>query len=86
MGMNVSLSDELADFVKMKVQSGRYTSSSEVVQDAMRLLEKHEQDELQKLGWLQDAWREGVDSGEASELDLEALKREGREQLGLVRT
>jgi antitoxin ParD1/3/4 len=82
MNMNVSLTDELADFVKVKVQSGRYTSSSEVVQDALRLLEKHEHEEQQKLGWLQDAWRDGLDSGEASELDLDALKRVGREQLG----
>lgn len=86
MNMNVLLTDELANFVKVKVQSGRYTTSSEVVQDALCLLEKHEQDELQKLGWLQDAWCEGLDGGEASEIDLDALKREGREQLGLVRT
>jgi antitoxin ParD1/3/4 len=81
MSMNVSLTDELADFVKVKVQSGRYTSSSEVVQDALRLLERHEQDEKQKLGWLQDAWREGLDGGEASELDRDALKSEGCERL-----
>jgi antitoxin ParD1/3/4 len=41
--MNVSLTPELERFVQEKVQSGRYTSASEVVREALRLLEEHEQ-------------------------------------------
>jgi antitoxin ParD1/3/4 len=40
--MNVSLTPELEAFVADKVQSGRYTSASEVVREALRLLEEHE--------------------------------------------
>ena len=40
--MNVSLTPELEEFVQSKVQSGRYTSASEVVREALRLLEEHE--------------------------------------------
>jgi antitoxin ParD1/3/4 len=40
--MNVSLTPELEKFVADKVQSGRYTSASEVVREALRLLEQHE--------------------------------------------
>ena len=40
--MNVSLTPELEKFVANKVQSGRYTSASEVVREALRLLEQHE--------------------------------------------
>ena len=41
--MNVSLTPELEDFVSAKVQSGRYNSASEVVREALRLLEEHDQ-------------------------------------------
>jgi antitoxin ParD1/3/4 len=41
--MNVSLTTELEKFVTDKVASGRYTSASEVVREALRLLEEHEQ-------------------------------------------
>ena len=40
--MNVSLTPALERFVQEKVQSGRYTSASEVVREALRLLEEHE--------------------------------------------
>jgi len=40
--MNVSLTPELEKFVTDKVTSGRYTSASEVVREALRLLEREE--------------------------------------------
>ena len=40
--MNVSLTPALERFVQEKVHSGRYTSASEVVREALRLLEEHE--------------------------------------------
>ncbi len=40
--MNVSLTPELEKFVNTKVQTGRYNSASEVVREALRLLEEHE--------------------------------------------
>jgi antitoxin ParD1/3/4 len=40
--MNVSLTPELDKFVAGKVESGRYTSASEVVREALRLLEEHD--------------------------------------------
>jgi antitoxin ParD1/3/4 len=41
--MNVSLTPELEKFVQDKVDTGRYTSASEVVREALRLLEKREE-------------------------------------------
>jgi antitoxin ParD1/3/4 len=38
--MNVSLTPELEEFVSAKVESGRYNSASEVVREALRLLEE----------------------------------------------
>jgi antitoxin ParD1/3/4 len=40
--MNVSLTPELDKFVAGKVKSGRYTSASEVVREALRLLEEYD--------------------------------------------
>ena len=40
--MNVSLTPELEQFVQSKVENGRYNSASEVVREALRLLEEHE--------------------------------------------
>ena len=47
--MNVSLTAELEQFVKNKVQTGRYNSASEVVREALRLLEEHEQARVAQL-------------------------------------
>ncbi len=41
--MNVSLTPELEQFVASKVATGRYNSASEVVREALRLLEEHDQ-------------------------------------------
>ncbi|MGA9623323.1 MAG: type II toxin-antitoxin system ParD family antitoxin [Bryobacteraceae bacterium] len=41
--MNVSLSSELERFVRENVSNGRYRSASEVVRDALRLLQENDQ-------------------------------------------
>jgi len=78
MNMNVSLTEELAGFVKAKVSAGRYSSSSEVVREALRLLEKSEQQEMEKLRSLRRAWKDGIDSGDAGAINFTALKKEAR--------
>ena len=76
MNMNVSLTEELAQFVETKVTTGRYTSSSE----ALRLMEEAERHEADRLQSLRAAWKDGVDSGDAGEIDFAALKAEARER------
>jgi antitoxin ParD1/3/4 len=46
--MNVSLTPELEKYIQAKVDSGRYTSASEVVREALRLLEQKEQKEQER--------------------------------------
>jgi antitoxin ParD1/3/4 len=41
--MNVSLTPELEQLVHLKVRTGRYTSASEVVREALRLMEQRDQ-------------------------------------------
>jgi antitoxin ParD1/3/4 len=47
--MNVSLTPELDKFVADKVESGLYTSASEVVREALRLLEEQDRARLAQL-------------------------------------
>ena len=81
MNMNVSLTEELAEYVKSKVSGGRYGSSSEVVREALRLMEKTERLETEKLQALRRARAEGLESGAEGEPDFAALKREARSRL-----
>ncbi len=48
--MNVSLTPELEQLVSNKVESGRYNSASEVVREALRLLEEHDSARAAQLG------------------------------------
>ena len=65
--MNVSLTAELEKFVSAKVDSGRYNSASEVVREALRLLEEHDQARVAQLnGFNQELGRrlETLDRGQ----------------------
>ena len=46
MGKNVNLAPQLEDLVRSKVSSGMYTCASEVVREALRLMD--EQDRLRQ--------------------------------------
>lgn len=41
--MNVSLTDRLAEYVRARVKSGRYTSASEVVREALRRMQQDDE-------------------------------------------
>lgn len=60
--MNVSLTPELELLIQRKVSGGRYTSASEVVREALRLME--ERDQVQDL--LKASMREKIAAGMAS--------------------
>jgi antitoxin ParD1/3/4 len=65
--MNVSLTTELEKFVSAKGESGRYNSASEVVREALRLLEEHDQARAAQLnGFNQELGRrlETLDHGQ----------------------
>ena len=62
--MNVSLTPELERFIREKVDSGRYHSSSEVVREALRLLEERERLRELRIEELRREIQKGIDSGE----------------------
>ncbi len=81
MTMNINLTPQLEELVRQKVSSGRYNSASEVVREALRLMEAQDRLQAVKLERLRQDIREGLESGPAGELDIEEIKRRGRERL-----
>lgn len=79
--MNISLDTELRKRVEDTVDGGGYTSTSEVVREALRAyfglnqapyrLSEHESQALAK----------GLESGEATPLDIHAIIKQGEERL-----
>lgn len=80
MGMNINLTPQLEEMVRQKVASGLYTSASEVVREALRLMDEKDQLRGARLDQLRQAVQEGVESGPAKVLDPDELKRAGREK------
>jgi len=58
--MNISLTPELEKFVFDKVDSGLYTSASEVIRESLRLLNTYENLHQQRLEQLNSAIEEGL--------------------------
>jgi antitoxin ParD1/3/4 len=75
MNVSVSLTPALIRLIKSKVDSGRYSSTSEVVREALRLLERADEQEAERIKSLRRAWREGVASGDAGEIDFDEVRQ-----------
>ncbi len=78
MSMNINLTPKLEEMVREKVASGLYTSASEVVREALRLMDEKDRMRAAKLAQLRQDVQEGLDSGPATTWDAEAIKQAGR--------
>src|SRR5882672_6289451 len=58
---NVNLTEHFDRFVERQVSSGRYGNASEIVREALRLLEEQEQERQTKLKAIRDAAKLGFD-------------------------
>ena len=77
----LSLGEHWNKFISSQLATGRYASASEVVREALRLME--EKEAHSKLEALRAALIEGEASGDAGPLDMEQIKREARKEAGL---
>jgi antitoxin ParD1/3/4 len=80
MTMNINLTPHLENIVRQKVTSGLYASASEVIREALRLMEEHDQARAIKLEQLRQDIREGLNSGEPTPWNPEEIKQEGRKR------
>ena len=58
---NINLTEHFDRFVEHQVSSGRYSNASEIVRDALRLLEEQEHERAAKLKLLRHAAKQGFD-------------------------
>ena len=87
--MNVSLTPELEKYVADKVATGRYTSASEVVREALRLLEREEKSRKEQLEDFNRELQARIDSvargefvtAEEFEREIEDWSAEGRKRI-----
>ena len=70
--MNVSLTPQLEAMIRQRVESGRYNNASEVVREALRLLEEHER--VQHLRSLLAVGLEQAHRGELVEFTPELME------------
>ena len=81
--MNVSLTPQLEALIRKKVKSGRYHSASEVIREALRLLEDREQLRTLRLAELRKQIAVGVaqaDAGDLVPLSMAAIKAKARKR------
>jgi antitoxin ParD1/3/4 len=81
MNISISLTPELVNMIKARVDSGRYTSTSEVVREALRLLEAKDGRQADERARLRLSWAEGIESNEAGLLDFTDLRAEARRRI-----
>ena len=78
--VNVSLTPELAAFLQGRIATGRYQTASEVVREALRMLERHEIDHEHAVQELKMKLNHGAAQAERGELlDGENVFEELRE-------
>ena len=78
MGMNVNLTPQLEELVRSKVNSGMYSSASEVVREALRLMDEQDRLRQVKLNDLRREVHKGLDSGISEQWDAAAVKAKAR--------
>ena len=66
--VNISITPELDAFLQSRVDSGRYQTTSEVVREALRLLERHEQERDEAFHQLKVRLEKGAAQAERGEL------------------
>jgi len=78
--MNISLTPHLEAMIREKVESGSYNSASEVVREALRLLEEGDQLRALKMQRLRRDIQEGLESGPSARFDPQEIKHTAREK------
>ena len=78
MGKNtsISLGSHFENFVNEEVQSGKYTSVSEVIRSALRLLENEEKKERELIKALEKGEQSGFEEDFDPQQNLSSLHRE----------
>jgi len=83
--VSVSMTPQHANLLRDAVQSGAYTSGSEVIREAMRDWSAKWMQRRGDIAKLKAMWDEGKASGAAVEADFDELRNEAREELAAIK-
>ena len=85
MATSYSIGKHFEELIESLIESGRYSTASEIMRDGLRLIEEREERRKVKLEALRAEIQKGIDSGLAEEVDIremmEGIKARGRQQL-----
>lgn len=79
--MNISLTPKLEGYIKAKVKTGDYNNASEVIREAVRLLQERDAERKVELAALKRLLREGESSGPPVPWDPEVIKEAARKRV-----
>jgi antitoxin ParD1/3/4 len=89
MATSYSIGKHFEGFIESLLESGRYSTASEVMRDGLRMIEEREQHRNAKLEALRAEIQKGFDSGPAREFDPKTLsakiKARGRQRLAAAK-
>ncbi|MCE7030937.1 type II toxin-antitoxin system ParD family antitoxin [Jiella avicenniae] len=75
---SVTIGEHYERMLQSMVDSGRYSTASEVIREGLRLVEEREQFRQAKLAALRQLIAEGEESGDAELLDMAEIKAAAR--------
>ena len=85
MATSYSIGKHFEELIEGLLESGRYSTASEIMREGLRLVEEREERRKVKLEALRAEIQKGFDSGPAEEVDLsewiESIKQRGRQRL-----
>jgi antitoxin ParD1/3/4 len=79
--ISVALTPEMLAMLKEAVESGEYTSTSEVIRDALRSWKARRAMQEREIEELRRLWDEGIKSGEGRFSSIDEIKAEARRRL-----
>ena len=89
MASSYSIGEHFEGFIAGLIESGRYSTASEVLREGLRLLEEREEQRKAKLEALRAEIQKGIDSGPAEEVDvremMDRVKERGRQRLAAAK-
>jgi antitoxin ParD1/3/4 len=89
MATSYSIGKHFEGLIESLIESGRYSTASEVMRDGLRMIEEREERRKTKLEALRAEIQKGLDSGPAREFDPKTLaaeiKARGRQRLAAAR-
>jgi antitoxin ParD1/3/4 len=83
MATSYSIGKHFEELIEGLLESGRYSTASEVMREGLRLVEEREERRKAKLEALRAEIQKGLDSGPAEEIGdmFERIKAQGRKRL-----